>query len=113
MTILRFILAPCALALAATCAAAQSNPAPQNGTQRASGAAQDGRSAAAGASAPREAQDPEAARRLFRELDRNGDGCLRDDELWSERARQANWAAVDRNRDGCITPDEFTVVRPR
>ena len=67
------------------------------------------RSAAAGASTvPRE--DPAEARRLFRELDRNGDGYLSGDELWSERGQEANWAAVDRNRDGRITPEEFTVL---
>jgi hypothetical protein len=70
------------------------------------------RSAAAGGSAiPTE--DPAAARRLFRELDTNADGYLTGDELWSERGRADNWAAVDRNRDGRISPDEFTVVRPR
>ena len=68
------------------------------------------RSAAAGGSAvPRE--DPSEARRLFRELDRNGDGHLSGDELWSERGQDANWAAIDRNRDGRITPEEFTVLR--
>lgn len=66
-------------------------------------------SAAVGASAPAR-EDPAAARRLFRELDRNGDGYLTGDELWSARGRQDNWAAVDRNRDGRISPDEFTTV---
>jgi len=68
------------------------------------------RSAAAGGSTvPRE--DPAEARRIFRELDRNGDGVLSGDELWSERGQDTNWAAVDRNRDGRITAEEFTVLR--
>jgi hypothetical protein len=54
--------------------------------------------------------DPEAARRLFGELDRNGDGYLSDEELWSGRGRGENWAASDRNRDGRISPEEFTVL---
>lgn len=58
-------------------------------------------------------EDPQAARRLFRELDRNGDSYLTPDELWSERGREGNWAAVDRNRDGRISTDEFTVLRRR
>ena len=69
-------------------------------------------SAAAGGSAV-PAEDPAETRRLFRELDRNGDGYLSGDELWSEQGRGANWAAVDRNRDGRISPDEFAVIRPR
>ena len=68
-------------------------------------------SAAAGGSAV-PTEDPAEARRLFRELDRNGDGYLSGDELWSEQGRVANWAAVDRNRDGRISPEEFTVLRP-
>ncbi|MBV9191890.1 MAG: EF-hand domain-containing protein [Betaproteobacteria bacterium] len=67
-------------------------------------------SAAAGATAvPRE--DPAAAQDLFRQLDRNGDGVLTADELWTPRGEDANWAAIDRNRDGRITPEEFTVLR--
>jgi hypothetical protein len=67
-------------------------------------------SAAAGGSAvPRE--DAAAARDLFHELDRNGDGYLSGDELWSLRGQEANWAAIDRNRDRRISPDEFTVLR--
>ena len=69
-------------------------------------------SAAAGGSAAR-VDDPAAARELFRQLDRNGDGYLTGDELWSLRGQEANWAAVDRNRDGRISPDEFTVLRRR
>jgi hypothetical protein len=70
-------------------------------------------SAAAGGSAAPAAPDTAASRRLFRELDRNGDGYLTPDELWSERGRQGNWAAVDRDRDGRIAPSEFTVITPR
>jgi Ca2+-binding EF-hand superfamily protein len=72
------------------------------------------RSAAAGASSVRndvQAQDRTAARDLFRQLDRNGDGYLTGDELWSLRGQDNNWAAIDRNRDGRISPDEFTVLR--
>ena len=112
-TRIRFALL--ALALGASGALAQYTPPRDTASQQASDAtpAMPARSAAAGATAPRAVEDVDAARRLFRELDRNGDGCLRDDELRSERGRQANWAAVDRNRDGCISRDEFTVVRPR
>lgn len=70
------------------------------------------RSAAAGASTV-PVEDAAAARRLFRKLDRNGDGYLSGQELWSEPGRQDNWAAVDRNRDGRISPDEFTVIPKR
>jgi Ca2+-binding EF-hand superfamily protein len=69
-------------------------------------------SAAAGSSALRP-EDREAARELFRELDRNGDGYLTPDELWSERGREGNWAAVDRDRDGRIAPSEFTTLPSR
>jgi Ca2+-binding EF-hand superfamily protein len=68
--------------------------------------------AAAGSTAPA-SEDPEAARRLFRHLDRNGDGYLTSEELWAMRGRDDNWAAVDRNRDGRISPEEFTVLRRR
>ena len=70
------------------------------------------RLAAAGGSALTP-EDRDAARELFRELDRNGDGYLSGDELWNERGREVNWAAVDRNRDGRISPEEFTVLRRR
>lgn len=69
-------------------------------------------SAAAGSTAPPAREDPEAARRVFRQLDRNGDGYLSRQELWAPRERDDNWAAVDRNRDGRISEDEFTVLRP-
>lgn len=65
--------------------------------------------AAGGTAVPRE--DPTAARDLFRQLDRNGDGYLTADELWTPQGQEANWAAIDRNRDGRITPEEFTVLR--
>jgi glucose/arabinose dehydrogenase len=71
------------------------------------------RSAAAGGSATapaNAAQDPEA-RRIFRELDRNGDGYLSRDELSADRARSENWAAVDRNGDGRIAPSEFSTLK--
>ena len=71
------------------------------------------RSAAAGGSATapaNAAQDPEA-RRIFRELDRNGDGYLSREELSGERARSENWAAVDRNGDGRIAPSEFSTLK--
>ena len=67
--------------------------------------------AAGGTAAPRE--DPAAARDLFRQLDRNGDGYLSADELWSLRGQESDWAAVDRNRDGRISPDEFKAFRAR
>ena len=71
------------------------------------------RSAAAGATAPATREDPAATSRLFRELDRNRDGYLSDEELFSERGRQGNWVAVDRNRDGRISPSEFRALEPR
>ena len=55
--------------------------------------------------------DEAEARRLFRELDRNGDGFLSSDELARGYGQQGNWAAVDRNSDGRIAPSEFTTIR--
>ena len=93
------------LLLIALATAAHAQPPQQPAPQRVP-------NAAAGSTAPSQ-EDPEAARRLFRQLDRNGDGYLTSDELWTVRGREDNWAAVDRNRDGRISPDEFTVVTPR
>ncbi|HEX6321191.1 MAG TPA: EF-hand domain-containing protein [Burkholderiales bacterium] len=59
--------------------------------------------AAAGGSQP--AQD------LFRRLDRNRDGHLGEEELWSERGERRDWAAMDTDRDGRISPAEFVVLR--
>jgi hypothetical protein len=100
---LAFVTAMPALAQAPQPAAPQVTPPAQQPAPVA-------RSAAAGGSAV-SAPDPEAAARLFRELDRNGDGYLTADELWSARGQEGNWAAVDRNRDGRISPSEFTVIR--
>ncbi len=94
--------------MSATAAFAQ--PAPQPDKAPAPAAKTTQPSAAAGGTAmPR--QDPAAARDLFRQLDRNHDGYLTDDELWTPRGQEANWAAVDRDGDGRISPDEFTVLR--
>jgi len=57
--------------------------------------------------------DREAARRLFRELDRNRDGYLSEDELWGAGGRQENWAASDRDADGRIDASEFIVLPSR
>jgi Ca2+-binding EF-hand superfamily protein len=56
-------------------------------------------------------EDPAEARRLFRQLDRNGDGYLTGDELRNALRQDTNWAAVDRDRDGRIAPSEFTVLQ--
>ena len=99
------VLLPCA----ATALAQSGLPRDQAVSGR--GAAE--RSAAAGGSAVVEREDPGEAQRVFRALDRNGDGCLTPDELWTPASQQQNWAAADRNGNGCITPDEFRVLRPR
>ena len=85
---------------------------PQQPTQPEQPAAEQ-RSAAAGGSGRLFSYDEGEAQRLFRELDRNGDGYLSADELAAERSNQGNWAAVDRDGDGRISPKEFTVIQPR
>ena len=110
-------LAPAAVVCAALAAvwlvqaAAQSAPQP-DASSSAAAAKQPApaRSAAAGGSAVR---DADASSRLFRELDRNGDGYLSPDELKSEAALRNNWIAVDRNRDGRISRSEFEAVGTR
>ncbi|HET7671815.1 MAG TPA: EF-hand domain-containing protein [Burkholderiales bacterium] len=67
-------------------------------------------SAAAGGSAA-VVYDEAEARRLFRQLDRNGDGFLSSEELARGYGQQNNWAAVDRNGDGRIAPAEFTTLK--
>jgi len=51
-----------------------------------------------------------AAERAFRALDRNHDGYLTEDELWSRNNRARNWIAIDRNGDQRISPDEFSML---
>jgi hypothetical protein len=58
-----------------------------------------------------------AARRtipgMFRRLDRNQDGRLSGQELFSEEApRGGGWMALDRDGDGFIAPAEFAAMRP-
>jgi len=96
-----------ALALAFACAGALAQSQPE---QPAKPAAQP--SAAAGGSALVEYDEAEA-RRLFRELDRNGDGYLSAEERGREGMDEGNWIAVDRDGDGRIGPDEFTAIKRR
>ncbi len=103
MTSFRILLAlACALMPLAVLGQSAENPKPAPAPQD--------RSAAAGATAPATREDPAATNRLFRALDRNGDGFLSDQELFSERGRQGNWVAVDRNGDGRISPSEFRAL---
>jgi EF hand len=101
-----------ALAVVSLPAAAQSAPQADNtpATSTAKPPAP-ARSAAAGGSAV--VRDEAVSNRLFRELDRNGDGVLSPDELKSDAALRNNWIAVDRNRDGRITRSEFEAVGTR
>ena len=100
------------LALAcATQALAQSEPRREPQQQPAAAPAATPRSAAAGGTAV--VVDEAATRRLFRQLDRNGDGYLTTDEMTGERAGQENWLAVDRDRDGRISPSEFRAFERR
>ena len=57
--------------------------------------------------------DEAEARRLFSELDRDGDGYLSPAELGGERSGEGNWIAVDRDGDGRVGPAEFTAIRRR
>jgi hypothetical protein len=99
-----------ALILAITCGGALAQqPAPEKSAAPAEKPAAQP-SAAAGGSALMMYDEGEA-RRLFRELDRNGDGFLSSEELARAYGQQGNWAAVDRNSDGRIAPSEFTLIR--
>jgi hypothetical protein len=66
--------------------------------------------AGAGATA-RAGVRPSAA---FRRADRNNDGHLTDDELWSTPVpRGGGWLAHDRDGDGRISPAEFSAHQER
>lgn len=56
-------------------------------------------------------EDAAAGRRLFQQLDRNGDDYLSVDELRGTAGNDQNWLAVDRDGDGRISREEFIVVR--
>lgn len=90
------------LALACAWAFAQGQPQPP----------QDQASAAAGGS-PLVVYDEAEAKRLFRELDRDGDGYLSAEERGAQGAGEGNWIAVDRDGDGRIGPAEFTAIKRR
>jgi hypothetical protein len=112
----RFALAAvlCAALAAAWCGSAAAQSAPQPQSSSGASAPQQpapARSAAAGGSAV--VRDEALSNRLFRELDRNGDGYLSPEELKSDAALRNNWIAVDRNRDGRISRSEFEAVSPR
>jgi Ca2+-binding EF-hand superfamily protein len=95
------------LALAAG-AWAQAPQAPEPAAQKPAPASS---AAAGGTASTLLRENPVEARRLFRQLDRNGDGYLAGDELKDALRQDANWAAVDRDRDGRISPSEFTVLQ--